>query len=226
MKNPWGVQMKKGFDELLTGKKIPIVVLDHNWHEIFQFVRPTKELKALEKKLNQLLKRQGKAVTESKDIKKIKKKLMNEIVHLMDELGDGNPDVKVQKKLDDNKRLINECNDKIARYEDELLELPALIDKCNKDLMLLTMKLCYEDIKVNNKDIKEIGEWISKFRVELKKQVLRKQDRETRNKELYRYLHGMFGPEVLDSFDLAYIPQESSSTADNIQESSEYEISG
>ncbi len=200
--------MKNEFLELLSDKKLPIAVLDHHWHEIFQFIKPTKEIKVREKQLKQLLKRQGKAVTESKDIKKLKTKLMDEIMQLMEEIGEGQIDGKLQKKLEENKRLINECNEKMQQYQDELLELPAQIDKCNKELMLCTMELCYEDIKTNNRDIKEISEWIVKFRVELKKQVLRKQDRETRNRELYRYLHGMFGPEVLDIFDLNYRPDQ------------------
>ena len=131
--------MKREFNELLGGKKIPIVVLDQNWHEIFRFIKPTREIKVLEKRLNQLLQRQGKATTESKDIKKLKTKLMNEIVQMMEEIGEGKPDAKLQKRLDDNKRLINECNEKVEKYQDELLDLPIQIDKCNRELMLLTM---------------------------------------------------------------------------------------
>ncbi len=201
------MRMKKEFDNLLDGKKLPVAVLDHEWHEIFKFVKPDKEIKRLEKQLNELIKRQGKANTETKDIRKIKAKLMDEIVQLMDEIGEGAPNPKVQKKLDDNKRLINECNAKVEAYQDELLDLPREIDEVNKKLMIRTMELCYDDIAANTRDIKEIADWIAKVRVELKKQVLRKQDRETRNQELYRYLHGIFGADVIDIFDMTYYPE-------------------
>ncbi len=202
------MRMKKEFSKLLEGKKLSVAVLDHEWHEIFKFVKPDREIKRLQEKLNELLKRQGKANTETKEIRKIKARLMDEIVQLMNEIGEKQPSPKVQKKMDDNKRLINECNEKIEAYQDELLDLPKEIDEVNKKLMIKTMELCYDDIEANTRDIKEIADWIAKVRVELKKQVLRKQDRETRNQELYRYLHGIFGADVIDIFDMAYYPGE------------------
>jgi len=199
--------MKKEFSKLLEGKKLPIAVLDHEWHEIFQYVKPSKEIRHLEEQLNELLKEQGKAVTESKEIRKLKTKLMDEIVQTMSDFGEGEPDSRTQKKLDEKKRLINECNEKLDTYQDELLDLPGQIDKVNRELMILTMELCYDDIASNTKDIREIAEWITKVRIELKKQVLRKQDRETRNQELYHYLHGIFGADVIDIFDMSYYPE-------------------
>lgn len=199
--------MKKEFSKLLEGKKLPVAVLDHEWHEIFRYVKPDREIKRLEEQLNELLKRQGKAVTESKEIRKLKTKLMDEIVQMMADFGDGEPDEKTQKKLDEKRRLINECNEKTDAYQDELLELPRQIETVNRELMIRTMELCYDDIASNTKDIKEIAEWITKVRIELKKQVLRKQDRETRNRELYHYLHGIFGADVIDIFDMSYYPE-------------------
>lgn len=204
--------MKKEFSKLLEGKKFSVAVLDHEWHELFNYVKPDREIKRLEEKLNELLKRQGKANTETKEIRKIKARLMDEIMQMMNEIGESEPSAKVQKKMDDNKRLINECNEKIDAYQDELLDLPKQIDEVNRKLMIRTMELCYDDIVANTRDIKEIAEWIAKVRVELKKQVLRKQDRETRNQELYRYLHGIFGADVIDIFDMAYYPEQQKET--------------
>ena len=204
--------MKKEFSKLLEWKKLSVAVLDHEWHELFKYVKPDREIKRLEEKLNELLKRQGKANTETKEIRKIKARLMDEIMQMMNEIGESEPSAKVQKKMDDNKRLINECNEKIDAYQDELLDLPKQIDEVNRKLMIRTMELCYDDIAANTRDIKEIAEWIAKVRVELKKQVLRKQDRETRNQELYRYLHGIFGADVIDIFDMAYYPEQQKET--------------
>ena len=50
--------------------------------------------------LNDLLKRQGKLNTETKDIKAIKKKLMNEIVPMVDDL-EQNPSKSLEKKIDE-----------------------------------------------------------------------------------------------------------------------------
>ena len=72
------------YKKALTGKKVPVLTLDNKWHRLFTMMEPDKELKRLEEDLNSLLKLQGKMNTESKSIKKIKKKLMDEIVQLME----------------------------------------------------------------------------------------------------------------------------------------------
>ena len=78
-------------------------------------MEPDRDLKRLEENLNTLLKQQGKYNTESKSIKKIKKRLMDEIVQLME-----NNDTASNKKIEENKRLIEECNTKLDEYQDRL----------------------------------------------------------------------------------------------------------
>ena len=126
----------------LAGRKIPILTLDSKWHQLFNQAQPDKRIRRLEEKLNELLKKQGGANTEIKDIKRLKKKLMQEILDNAQESSAGK-DGRAEKKADENKRLINECNEKIREYEDELFELPREIDRVNTDLMLATMDICY-----------------------------------------------------------------------------------
>ena len=64
-------QKENSFVSAITGKKLPILTLDHKWHQLFTQVNVTPEIKAGEEKLNTLLKRQGKINTETKEIKKI-----------------------------------------------------------------------------------------------------------------------------------------------------------
>jgi len=202
----WRIGMAKKEEvylRALEGKRIPILTLDHKWHHLFQMMEPDKELNRLEEELNNLLKRQGKLNTESKNIKKIKKKLMDEIVQAMEK-----DDLASQKKTEDNKRLIEECNEKLDEYQDELLDLPKQIDKANRELMLRTMEMCYEVLQVNTRDITEIGEWIEQVRVELKKNIIRKQEKEIKNNELYTFMHNIFGADVINIFDMKYNPSE------------------
>ncbi|MDE6128878.1 MAG: hypothetical protein K2G16_06770, partial [Lachnospiraceae bacterium] len=117
-------------------------------------------------------------------------------------------DAALEKKLDDNKRLINDCNDKLDSYKDELMELPKEIEQVNYKLMLATMEVCYEKLRENTAEIDEIGEWIAKIRVELKKKVIRKQEKEQQNQDLYHYMHAIFGAEVINIFDMKYNPEE------------------
>lgn len=54
---------------------------------------------------------------------------------------------KAQRKNDENKRLINDCNEMLDNYKDELIEVPKEIEKVNYKLMLLTMESCYDRLK-------------------------------------------------------------------------------
>ena len=148
--------------------------------------------------MNDLLKRQGKLNTEIKSQNLFKKKLMSEIVAIM-ELPDS-PDK--NKKMEENKRLIEEANEKMDLCHDELAELPEQIEEANYKLMLATMNVCYSRIKQNTQDIENINQWIQNFRVQLKRQVLLKQQKEIWNDELYSYMHDIFGVDILNIFDL------------------------
>lgn len=190
----------------LAGKKVPIVTLDHKWHQLFTRLEKSHLITEKEKELNDLLRRQGKCNTETKSIKKIKKKLMDEIVSLMEK-----QDAASIKKTEDNKRLINECNEKIEQYQDELLDLPKQINEVNIDLMAETMRICYENMHSNEQYISEISKWIAEVRVELKKNVVRKQEMEVANQEIYSFMHDIFGSDVIDLFDMKYNPENKAS---------------
>ena len=195
------------FKPALSGRKIPVLTLDNKWHQLFTKAEPDRELKRLENELNTLLKKQGKANTEIKELKKLKNRLMGEIVHLADEATVGK-DKNAEKKLEENTKLINECNEKTQEYEDQLMELPREIDRVNKELMIKTMEICYDTLKRNKEEIDETSKWISFVRVELKKRLIRKQEQEQMNQDIYTYMHNVFGPDVIDMFDLEYLNQQ------------------
>jgi len=194
---------EKVFIPALKDKKIPILTLDNTWHRLFTQVDPSEEIISLEKELNELLKMQGKANSDTKDIKALKKRLMDEIVKLMDELGNGNTK-KIEKKLNENKRLIEECNEKLEKAEDDSFDIPKRISEVNYKLMLATMEVCYEQIQENNAEIEAISKWIEAIRIELKKKVVIKQTKLKRNQNFYTYMHDIFGPDVINIFDMKY----------------------
>ena len=151
----------------------------------------------------ELLRKQGKCNSEVKSVRKIKKKLMDEIVTYMDR-----NDAEANQKIEENKRLINECNDKIKSHQEELMDLPKQIETVNAELMIETMKVCYENMRLNEHHIKSIGKWIADVRVELKKNVVRKQEMEIANQEIYSFMHDIFGADVIDIFDMKFNPEE------------------
>lgn len=200
-----GQDKKKQFELSLKGKDVPTLTLDQKWYHLIGKVGD-ENIRGLEKKLNDLLKRQGKINTETREIKKVKRRLMDEIVSLMDEHQGGSDDA--ESKITENKRLLKECNDKLDSYEDEMIELPRMIDSVNKELLCITMEHCYETMQENTDDIEELEDWIRNIRIELKKNLIRKQEKEAKNHEIYKYMHDIFGADVVDLFDMRYNPEE------------------
>lgn len=190
------------FKNALEQKKVPLLVLDQKWHRLFAIHGKTEEIKEEESNLNALLAKQGKLNSDLKDLKRLKSKIMNDIMDHMDTSSSATADR--EKKMEDNKRLMDEINEKIRVCEDELLDIPKEIHASNENLMILSMEYFYEKLRVNKEEATEIEEWINQVRVELKKNIIRKQNREINNKEIYSYLHDIFGMEVLNLFDIQY----------------------
>ena len=180
------------FREALVGKKIPILTLDNQWHKLFTQTGDNDEIHVLEERVNDILKRQGKLNTELKSLSAFKKKLMQEIVDIM-ELPDSSAK---EKKMSENKRMIEESNQKMDDYNDELMDIPKQIDEANFELMMATMRVCYAKIRQNVQEIDEINKWVSDFKVQLKRKILAKQQKEIWNDEMYSYMHSIFGPEI------------------------------
>jgi chromosome segregation ATPase len=196
------------FREAIKEAKIPVLILDNKWHKLFKKTGTTDEIVRLEAELTELLKKQGRLNTELKSIKKLKNDLMNDIVeHMNDGEGKGADKAAAEKKIADNKRLIDEANEKLAAHEDEMIELPREIDRVNRELMLNTMALCYEKLSANTDEIEQISDWIHKIRIELKKQLITKQEKEYYNSELYSFMHDIFGQDVMELFDMRYEPR-------------------
>ena len=181
----------KEFLEALESRKVPILVLDQKWHRLFALSGKTSEIKQLEEKVNQLLEQ-----------KKTKNRLMKSIVVNMEGTHEENEGDISSRKLDEDKRLIDEVNVKMEEIEDELIELPRNINSANQELMLESMRYCYERLRQNSKEADEITAWIDKVRVELKKNIIKKQNREINNRQIYSYMHDIFGVDILNIFDL------------------------
>ena len=196
---------KKEFSSSLDGRKIPLLTLDHKWYKLFAFRGMPEEIKCLADQLNQLLMKQGKCNTELKKLKIVKKNLVDEIVPLMAEAGEGN--VGAEQKMQKNKQLINECNERIDALGEEIEGLPTQVADINQQLMLMTMEDCYDMLKENDASIDQISDWIDTVRVELKKKVVKKQECELLNHTLYSFMHDIFGAEVIELFDMQYVPE-------------------
>ncbi len=73
----------------------------------------------------------------------------------------------------------------------------------------------------NSDSIEEIARWIKNIRIELKKNIIRKQEQEQNNLELYAYMHDIFGAEVMEMFDMKYNPLQKKEAEDAVKKENE-----
>lgn len=196
-----GKKYKKiNFNNIVKDKKLPILTLDSRWHVLFAEDQKTAEMKELEQKINNLLKKQGKLVNDIKDMKKLKNNLLNEIRENMN-IGNNSASKAKEKKLDQNKQFINDLNVKIDAAMDELAEIPYQIKEINEALMAVSINSFYDCIEDNKEELKQVAVWIAEMREELKKKILLKQDLEAKNTQIYSYMHDILGHELMELFD-------------------------
>ena len=185
--------------DMLKKKNIPIINVDERWLRLFPDNEKTPAIKRLEKELKELLKRQGKVNTELKDIRIVREQLTQSVLYSAEDISI--PEAKRLKKQAASQRLIIESREKLEQLEKEQRELPGLIQDANNALIFESVRVCYDKIDKNKSDIDRLTQWIDETRIKLKERILIKQDKETKNQEIYTYLHAMLGAKVMEAFD-------------------------
>lgn len=195
-----GKEINHGFDAVIQGKKIPPLTLDQKWHHLFYGDEKPKKIVKLEKKANELLRRQGRLNQDVKELKNLKDKLLKNIMANMDEIGQEQE----SKRLKEDRRLISEINEKLRLAHQESEALPGELDAVNEQLMLETMEYCYVKMRAGETEMQEIQTWLEQIREEVKQKAVRRQTVEDKNREMYSYLHDIFGARIIEVFDLKY----------------------
>ncbi|MFA9465860.1 MAG: hypothetical protein ACERKN_16390 [Velocimicrobium sp.] len=185
---------------IILRNKIPILTLDERWHNLFPEEVKTPKIKELERRLNDLVKNQGQIGSDIGDLKKLKKKLMDEVIANMGE-STGFAEKFKLKKQDKIQKLIVEINQKLGDAEGALDKRPSEIKRANADLLLECMSVWYEKLDQNNQEIKEISIWVENVREKLKEKLLVKQDKEMESNAIYSYMHTLLGPKVMEQID-------------------------
>ncbi len=188
------------YENVIDMKKVPILPLDNRWHQLFPDNSKPSRIKKLEKEVMDIVKRESSVSQEMKKLVGLKKKLMKEIVSNMEETDEENEKIR-QKKLETSQKLILDINNKNTSLENEKYELPYRLFKANEELLLESIDICYENIQNNERQIAALTEWIERTRLELKKNVVIRQDKMESNDNVYSYMHDMLGPRFMEIFD-------------------------
>lgn len=190
----------EALESSLSKRKIPILILDERYNLVMPDKDKTPQIRKLEARVSALLKKQGKVTNDIKEVKKIKARLMQDVVDNMD--GGGGESAR-QKKMNKTQKLIQEAKTKLEELEDSELEIPRELENANRELLLEFIQVCYGRMSTNKEDIELLDKWINEMRVELKKKLVIKQEKETKNSNIYAYMHDLLGPGLIQMFDEA-----------------------
>ena len=191
------------FSHLLIDKRVPIVILDERWHQLFHKQSKSRKIIELEKTLNNLMKQQGKLISDVKNMKSAKRQLMDGIVANMNV--DSSPTGKLNdKKLAKSHKLIEDINNKLNNADNNLADIPYRIKETNANLVVEGMNLCYRKLDKNSCELTQLDQKIEMMREELKQMIGRKQDLESDNAVMYTYMHDVLGSEVMEMLDQYY----------------------
>ena len=187
--------------EVVAHRDVPILILDERYNIVMPDKEKTPKIRKLEAKVAALLKRQGKVNDDLKELKRLKQKIMQSVVDNMDVSEEG--DKAHQAKMNKAQQLIQEAKTKIEILEDQKLDIPSELKSANLELLKEFVRINYERLNGNREDIEILDKWINETRIELKKRLLIKQEKELKNNNIYAYMHDILGQDLIDIFDKA-----------------------
>lgn len=197
------MELEEKYLRELKKLRVPLLTLDARWHQLFPDHLKTKKLKRLEKELNELVKKQGQLNQDLKDFSAAKKSLMDNI--LLNMTDGQEPDSQSRaKKQDRNQKLLDDLKEKREQAEDDLRKIPEKINRTNQELLIESMRICYETLILNTREIEKEDLWISTVRAMLTQHILHKQEMEIRNEETYKFMYDLLGKKIIDMFDKDY----------------------
>lgn len=179
--------------EKLKGINTPILSLDSRWHELFQKEEKPADIERLEQELNDAMKEQGKLVNELKDLKKAKKKLMDEIVSGMNSMS--------EKQKKQNQRLILEMNERIDKNTDLVMEMPEKIRLANEKLLTAGALRSYHSISRTDAKKQSLSEEITELQELLDQKMRERSQLEEDYNKIYAYMHDLLGAEIISLFE-------------------------
>ena len=194
------MELEEKYIEALRRKRVPLLTLDPRWHQLFPDHLKTKKLAKLEKNLNKLIKKQGQTNNDIKEYEKARKVIMDNILQNMTDGHELDSPIR-EKKQDANQKMLEELKEKIREAEELQDRLPDEIKEANEELLFESMRICYETLITNTREIEEEETWIQTVRAALTEHILHKQEMEIRNTETYKFMHDLLGREIVEMFD-------------------------
>lgn len=186
-------------ENILRKNKIPLLYKDPNWIELFGEVED-KELKNTRIELEKKVFREKEIISLIKNHQAEKLQCMKMILGVSDSVNNDN------KR--ENLRLLDEYKDKIESINNEIDELtfesetiPKEIRELNLNLLKVTVRYGYEELRQKENTLKQATEEIDVLRRKLKELIRIKYDYGEWINKTYTFFHALLGSEVIEKID-------------------------
>ena len=190
-------------EKWLNQRELPIAVLDQHWHQIFLRFKKPIGVKMLENRLNQILKRQGKAQQEINRYKGLKKDMMQKIVGGMD-TAVGSKDEKAFQTMNTQGKAVEEINKRVSELEAQLKAIPEELSQANRRLIEESVTLCLNDLDAKKNRYEALVKEQRRLQDEMDKMEQEKQSIKQQYKKTQNYLVTLFGDEAYDLFEAVF----------------------
>lgn len=191
-----GIDIEK---DIIAKNKIPILINDAAWLKLFGDAGD-KHINNARKELETLLEKQQFVDRQLKEKSKEKRKIMNKILTLSDELNN-NQLTEGTELLGEYQQEIHSLNDEIDNLTFEQEMLPKQIKDANLDLIKVTIKLAYKQLSEWEGSLEPLNTEIESLRNRLRELIDKKNNYEEKINTTYRFLHGMLGSKEMEKLD-------------------------
>lgn len=184
---------------MMEEKKIPIVVIDPLWYSMKEHIT-TATIRENEKKLNELMKEQGKLNTDTIEYDKVKKNLLKKILEVSQEVNDQGDTTRLNE-LETLQQSIAKTNENLEAMEERLQEVEKLIEQTNRSVVEEAMALAYTYMSKYKQKKKTLEDEIDYLRQQV---ILKTEEKKNYDKQysvLYNYLHKVIGYKYIDQMD-------------------------
>lgn len=184
---------------IILRNKIPLLVNDKNWIEIFGDV-DDKNIQNFSKELKNTIKEKNEKERMLIRLKSEKKHVISKIWSLSDKINNGDCDENI-KLMDDYEKQMYDINNEIDKLTFELETMPNTIREINFKLLKATIKYFYKELKPSETRLNEINDEIETLKERLKNLLNEKYDYEEKISKSYSFLHKILGSKEMEKLD-------------------------
>lgn len=191
---------KRKSKDIFKINNLPILILDESWLMLFTDDRKNEVMKLYEKGLRELLKEQARVSSEFNKFNAEKKKVLQQILELSHEAYENNSQAS-KNELENCKKYLDSINQKLENIEERKQNIPNEINEQNSELFQESIKVSYNIMSKNLKEVNKMEPVINSLRERLKTETEKmnnyKNDYKTYSKFLIDFI-GQDGIKILD----------------------------